>query len=673
VKKQFLHIRIFLPLFLVLMLPSALGAQSALNMSDPSLLAKTVYSKVEVERCIILATPDSLALAQEGLAHSKVIDEADKKALLEIIRGINSILYPATTSPVAAGSAQKAGAQRFFSIDPSIVSAHNGYSIGLTQLVEASQGKVFAAPRGSEPSFLNEILPALAIFRSDDQEVVRSALGCAQRFMSLPDQPSAIPGLVQARHERLSGLPANAYYTYQKLLESYPDLWPARLELGVISLELSRPINALNFLNPLANSRTNDPSFIKPYSIALYRNGKLAEAEPFMRNALEYYPGADELSLMLAHILLDRNDYQAAQPLIDAFGKKHPDDRLYLYLKTQLSKHQGRQDDTLRWARKALQSYPGDPEIMVLLAGVLFQGPESGHREATLLCESALSFLAGTPATDATGLPLYYPLQIAMRQEAETLAERYLLMSAYNRQDWYAAADLLDKSAKAGLDKEVVATILRKSGRYAEALNFSNEWYNENPASEPAIEAYLRSLAASFSGTGLASAGQAVSDISTGFLGNFGVTLGAQPALVGLVINLLSGSASKEMRSYLYYLQGSISVDSDSAIDYYRKALLERADNIEAVAALAKAYADKNDKAKALFYIKQARIIGIEDQQIEAQLGALETMLNAPASQLDSTVAESGKVGAAADSEGTAAGPAGATSLPNNPEVAAKR
>jgi hypothetical protein len=100
--------------------------------------------------------------------------------------------------------------------------------------------------------------------------------------------------------------------------------------------------------------------------------------------------------------------------------------------------------------------------------------------------------------------------------------------------------------------------------------------------------------------------------------------------LLGLAIQLLSGSTSKEMRSYLYYLQGSLDADGDSAIDFYRKALIERADNIEAIAALAKAYADKNDKTKALFYIKQARMIGIADQQIEAQLAALEAKLVGP-------------------------------------------
>ncbi len=372
----------------------------------------------------------------------------------------------------------------------------------------------------------------------------------------------------------------------------------------------------------------------------------MAEAEPFIRKALELSPASDDLSLMLAHILMDRNDYQAAQPLIDGYGKKHPADRLYLYLKTLLSKDLGRNEDALKWARKALQAYSGDPEIMILLAGVLFQGPQQGHKEATLLCESAISLLAGAPATDETGLPLYNPMQIAMRREAKELAQRYLLMNAYDRQDWYAAADLLDKSAAAGLDKEVVATILRKSGRYAEALSFSSEWYNEDPALEPAVEAYLRSLAASVSGAGLAAAGNSVSDNGFGLIKALGSTLNAQPALLGLALQLLSGTASKQMRSYLYYLQGSLSADTEKAIDFYRKALIERGDNTEALAALAQAYADKNDKAKALSLIKEARMVGIEDKQIEAQLTALETKLNAPVGQSESTLAGSEGAGA---------------------------
>jgi len=592
----------------------ALFAQSSLSMSDPTLLAKVVNSKAEIERCIILATPESLAQAKESLAQTKVVSDEDKRALSEIIRGLSSILYP---------SAKTAA----FFIDPKVGALSGSYSLSLTQLVEASQGKVFGAPKGSDPSFLHEILPALAIFKSQDKEVGRNALGYAQRFAALPDQASVIPGLVKARHEKLFGDLVTAYYNYVELLETYPNLWPARLELGVISLELSRPVNALAFLRPLADLRMEDPAFIKPYSIALYRNGKLAEAEPFVRNAMKHFPDYDDLSILLAHILIDGNNFQSAQPLVDAFGKKHPNDRLYLYLKTQLVKSHGRHDETLKWARKAIQAYPSDPEIMILLAGILFEGPESGHKEAVHLSESALAAMAAAPQTDATGLALYNPLQIAMRQEAKGIAERYLLMEAYNHQNWYVAATMLDNSSMAGLDKEVVSTILRRSGRATEALAFASEWYTENPNSEVAVESYLRSLAASFSGIGLASASGSVSDAGSGFLGGLGSGLSAQPVLLSLAIQFLANSSSKEMRSYLYYLQGSLMQDPDQAIDAYRKALLERADNVEALAALAKAYADKNDKTKALFYIKQARMVGISDQDLESQLKALETTL----------------------------------------------
>jgi tetratricopeptide (TPR) repeat protein len=81
------------------------------------------------------------------------------------------------------------------------------------------------------------------------------------------------------------------------------------------------------------------------------------------------------------------------------------------------------------------------------------------------------------------------------------------------------------------------------------------------------------------------------------------------------------------MRSYLYYLQGSLLSDQDAAIDSYRAALLARADNIEALAGLAKIYAAKGDNPKALFYIRQARMIGVADKDLDAELLTLEKSL----------------------------------------------
>jgi len=609
----------------------ALYAQPGLSMSDPEILSKLINNKTEIERCMILATPESLARTREGLLQSKVITEDDKSAMLEIIRGISGILYP---HPRTGAKEQVPG----FFVDPSLRNINPLYSVCLTQLVEASQGRIFSAPKGSEGAFLTEILPALAIFRTSDKETARTALGYVERFEAAGSFPSAISGLVRARVARLAGERVEAYSHYQRTLDSYPDVWPARLELGLLSLELGKPVNALAFLTPLMEGRSSDKSVVTGYAVALYQNGKLAEAEPFARASLACEPESTELQRVMAHILIDRNEFTSAQPYLDAFGKKQPGDRLFLYLKAVSAKGQNRHEEALKWARKALQFHPEDPELMVLLAGILFGGPSTGHAEATALSVESRKRFASEKAGEAVpGAVLPSPLGIAMREEAEGEATRLLMLNAYSRQDWFAAAEMLEESSTAGLDKEVVATILRKSGRNREALAFSSEWYRNSPQSEDAVEAYLRSLAAASTGIGVASAGApVVSDAGAGLLGLIGgfaqtspATSGemGSPSIVGLVLRLLSGSYSSSMRSYLLYLRGTLQTDPDAAIDSYRMALIERADNVEAMAALAKAYARKKDSQKALFFIKQAKAVGIGDAALAAEIQALETAL----------------------------------------------
>ena len=244
-----------------------------------------------------------------------------------------------------------------------------------------------------------------------------------------------------------------------------------------------------------------------------------------------------------------------------------------------------------------------------------------------LAAEARKSFAdtAGQAGQSAPGT-----LAASMRTQAEAEAVRILLTQAYRRQDWFTAASLLDAGGTQTLDKTLVATVLRKSGRTSEAIEFASRWHASDPDSEPAAEAFLRSLAA----TTVASAGRpGTSDSSQGLLAlvaassSVGIPAG-QDELVGLVFSLLSTSSSAGMRSYLYYLKGSLISDPNAAIDNYRAALLARADNVEALVALARAYAAKADGPKALFYIKQARMIGVSDKELEAELATLEKSLS---------------------------------------------
>jgi len=633
--------RVFLAAAMGLMIAAGVvidaSAQTSLPVAAPDALSKILNSRAEIEKDVILATPDSLARAVNGINQSKLLGEDEKAAMREVLRGISSILYPSAPSArtekalsLAKGKTEETSLS--FHVDPSLSNIGKSDALCLTQLVEASQGKVFAAPKGVECTFINELLPALAIFRTSDKEITRAALGYAERFEASSGLPSVIPGLVKARFAVNSGDTLQAYGQYRQILEAHPDVWPARLSLGILSLQLDQPVNALSYLTPLAESRANDPLFIASQGLALYWNARFAAAEALLKKASGFEAPSNEVLLAYAHILLDRNDAAGAQPLLDAAGKKSTEDRMYAYLKAILARNAGRKDEALKWARKALQSKPSDPEMMVLLAGLLFSGPDQGREEAILLVKEAIRLFE--TESDAGRAPL----ELAMREEAEGEAARYLLLDAYNHQEWYAAAELLEVQGTEVLDKTVVATILRKSGKSKEAVEFSSEWFAQAPESEAAAEAYLRSLASS----SVASADSgSVSDALPGLLGvlsSAGATgLGSndtQANLVGLVLRLLSGSYSARMRSYLHYLRGSLQSDPNAAIDSYRMALLERGDNVEALIALAFAYYEKGDTQKALFYTKQAKQIGTSDRDLEDRLLVLEKSILAEQSSL---------------------------------------
>ncbi len=625
----------------------ALSAQAAVSIPSPEISDSKLTAKSEIIQLLAKGTPDSLLSAQAHLLDSSRVREEERPVLLEILRGMSFLLYPplpATDAAIrsAALKAREDPKPAGFVIDPKLGAMDQVYSVAITQLVEASHGKIFPAPKGTPADLLTELLPMLAIFHTQDKEVARQALGYAERFEALEGFPSGIPGLVKARYEMISGDPARAVTALQKVLAEYPDVWPARLSLGAHLISVDKYPEALAMLEPIAAGRARDPEFLKSYAQALYRNGRLADAEAVARRGFELCPDALDLGLVLAHALLDRNEYAAAQPIVDAVGRKKPTDRLYLQFKARLAQGQNRREEALRWARKSLQTYPEDPEAMVLLAGLLLAGERdhSGHDEALALCREAISRFQGIAAGTVRSPIPPSPLRAALYRESRDEATRLMLLEAYRHQDWHSAAGLLESADSAGLDKAVVSTILRRSGRYDEAVAFASEWYRNTPNSEAAAEAYLRSLAAMMTGSGIASAGgAAVSDAALGYLNSFStgttgfLATGALAAsngspLISLVIQLYSASASPMLRSYINYLRGTLSTDPDAAMDFFRAALVERADNVEALAALARSYAARNDTAKALSYIRQAKSIGVGDQELLAALLALEARLS---------------------------------------------
>ena len=275
-----------------------------------------------------------------------------------------------------------------------------------------------------------------------------------------------------------------------------------------------------------------------------------------------------------------------------------------------------------------MQVYPTDPEIMVSLSEALFKGPDSGRSEAIGLAAEANKIFS-QPESAAQKLALEAsPLRNALRDQAKNDAVRLLVMDAYNNQDWKRALAYLGPKFSANVDKSVVATILLKSDQVQQALAFAAEWFKQSKGDENAIEAYLRALVAAKAS--VASAQTGTSDVTKGIIDLFGSSSGTnvdQTGILNIVLQLMSGNCTSQLRSFLLYMYGSMQASDSDAIKSYQQALIERADNVEAMIALADIYAKRRDAVKALFYLNQARSVGIQDKELAAQAAKIAASL----------------------------------------------
>jgi tetratricopeptide (TPR) repeat protein len=593
-------------------------------MANPQALKNTNANRSQIEAMIMMATPGSLVSAQNALSAKTNPFSADETTVLnEIIRGISIILYPEPASGKNAAPVP-------FYVEQLPKNVSEKYTTCLAQLVEASQGKTFVTPAGTEGDLLTELLPALAIFRSQKNEISENAVAIVTRFEQAGGK-SVITDLVKAKNAYLTKDYTTAFTEYSKITKAYPDVWPAGIGLGKTALKQDKPLDASAILGPLASSRANDPDFIVSYALSVYGNGNFADAEPILKKALVVDPQNAAVLLAAAHIALFHNDYMSASRYLDACSRLIPQDKMYLFLKTKLSLAVNRFDDAIRWARNAMQLYPSDPEIMVNLSETLFKGPTAGRAEAIDLAKEADRLFALPESDSFKAAIASAPLLETMRTQAKEEAVRLLVMDAYDHQDWKAAQAYLGPTFTANVDKNVVATILLKSDQLKQALAFTSTWFRESSGDENAIEAYLRALVAARAS--VASAQSGTSDVSTGIINMFGSSSatgqGDSTGILNIVLQLMSGTCTSQLRSFLYYMYGSMQASDSDAVKSYQQALIERADNVEAMIALAKIYAGKNDKDKAMFYIKQARDVGIQDKDLATEASKLAVSLGA--------------------------------------------
>jgi tetratricopeptide (TPR) repeat protein len=309
-------------------------------------------------------------------------------------------------------------------------------------------------------------------------------------------------------------------------------------------------------------------------------------------------PQDSRLILIRARLLLRSKAYSQALSLLDAYGTVDPSNRLYLLLRSLESEGLRAREEALKWARRGLASYPDDPELLAVAARLLFAGPAFGREEARILAARAAELVVpgaeAPPESDSeTGAVI-----LASRNAAGVEASRLLALDAASRFKWGDAAVYLSRVGAALDDKALAARILRKSGSAKASLDYSSVWYKSEPRSDAAAEAYLRAL----------------------------VESGDERAAQDAIARLLPGTSSSPLRSVLYFLQSKLQKSDEAALTLLRSALVENADNPEALAAVSDIQLRRKDYAKARFYLKQAIATDPNDPELEARQKQLDLL-----------------------------------------------
>jgi len=621
---------------LALVVPGSGYAQQALPKIDTEQLKKITSESSDLEALIVLATPQSIAQAQARIEASQYLSAPDKVALDAFARNVGLIVYGAKDTRLEIPAAAQGASQKYITC--------------LVGLADASSGEIPRIFQNAACSTMSEFISSLTFFRSSRNETRDQALAALGRFEAL-GSVSVVPMLIKGQIALESKQYGDSAKNFQQALALDQQSQKAACGLARASLALGNPEGAKKALDPIvtrAGAGTADiagqagaatrpglsSDYKSLYGMTLYSFNDILDAEPWLAAALKDDPTRTDVLVPLAKAAMQRRDYPAAWRYLESAAKTASQDRTWLVLKSQYALENSRQYDAERFARSAVRYFPKDPVAIAQLILALQISPDQArHLEAAELAKVVLE-LTNVQNANLT------PFEQARRAQARDEALQFLVSESYNQQDWAAAANYIHEAGSAPLDKEMVATILRKSGNVQAAVQFASSWYARDPNSEKAVEAYLRSLAMA-TGGGLASAAPA-SDVHTGLgiaFSALGVGQGgsANSAILDMVVKFIAAPFSKELKSFLYYMSASLQDDENKAIDQLKDALAERADNVEALVSLASIYLDRynrqSDKSdttnrdKALRYLTQAKALNPTDNDLRARISQLESQI----------------------------------------------
>ncbi len=134
-------------------------------------------------------------------------------------------------------------------------------------------------------------------------------------------------------------------------------------ELGVLLFEKGDFANALKYFESAEAKMSDDAEFDYHYGLAAARGGDLRKGREWVERALRISPRIKygEPYLMLAEILIEREDYQGALPLLESFMKIHTSSSRGLYQMGIVKLKLGMKEEGGSCLRESVKTFKASP------------------------------------------------------------------------------------------------------------------------------------------------------------------------------------------------------------------------------------------------------------------------------------------------------------------------
>lgn len=544
-----------LGVFLVVSCASPPGPRPGTALAAGTEVSAPLRERALVESEIIMGSPSSLEAAMRHASTSSMLPSVDASAYAWVAYELARLVYPELSAGLAPLVASPP--------DSPLVRA----------FIDARNGKIVSP--GADASPLQELLPALVIFRLRTPAASGAALAAIERFNRF-GLTSALADLIRGLALERSGDQAGALAAFTRAEASAPDCYVATIGRARMLVELARGPEALQALSVLEPPVSDGAAARRVRAQALYQARRWDEAWPLVTAVLLADPLDARFVLIRAHLLVERGEYRQAAPLLDAYANIDPHDRLYIMLRARSALESAKDRKAAAAALRAgLLRYPGDLEMMAYASEVLWDGDKDDKAEAVGI---ARRVVAASPG--------------------DHRALKVLLASALASGDYATAASIADAIVATGRpypDSEALYKAYRGAGRLDAAASVARDWRLREPSSEAAALAWADSL----------------------------VQRGENAAAAELIARLLSAKGSPAYRSTLYWLESRIKPNEEAALSSLRSALIENGMNVEALMAMSDIYVRRADYQKARFYLKQAMALAPDRPDIAARRDAL--------------------------------------------------